>query len=177
MRHTLSVLVENRSGELSRIVGLFTARGYNIESLTVTATLDPRVARITLVTDGEDRTIEQIVKRVEKQVRVLEVQDVTRLPSIERELALVQVKTEAGPALSAILSLISKNRVKLVDTTGDLVTIEATGDQAEIAEIIRLLAPLGIHEMVRSGAVALPAPGPHAADLSTSNRDPVLKVN
>lgn len=99
MRHTLSILVENRSGELSRIVGLFTARGYNIESLTVTATLDPRVARITLVTDGEDHTIEQIAKRVEKQVRVLEVRDVTRLPSIKRELALLQVKPEAGPAL------------------------------------------------------------------------------
>lgn len=177
MRHTLSILVENRSGELSRIVGLFTARGYNIESLTVTATLDPRVARITLVTDGEDHTIEQITKRVEKQVRVLEVRDVTRLPSIKRELALLQVKPEAGPALSAILNLVATSRVKLVEVSEELMTLEATGDQAEIAEIIRLLAPLGIHQMVRSGTVALPARLPPAAELSTSDANPVLKVN
>src|SRR3954466_11767372 len=98
MRHTLSILVENRLGELSRIVGLFSARGYNIESLTVAETLDPNVSRMTLVTRGDDDTIEQIRRQLDKQVRVLKAVDMTSLKHIEREMALINVAASAGAA-------------------------------------------------------------------------------
>lgn len=155
MRRTLSVWVENRSGELSRIVGLFTARGYNIESLTVAETPDPNVSLITVVTTGTDHAIEQIVKRVDKQVRVLKALDVTDLQHAEREMALVSVKAKVGAAVREALQLIVQNRLRLVDVSEDSITLEASGDRAAINEIIALLSSLGIQEIVRSGAVAL----------------------
>jgi len=106
MRHTLSILVENRFGELSRVVGLFSARGYNIESLTVAETLDPKLSRLTLVTIGDDAAIERITRQLDKQVRVMKVEDVTATPHIEREMALINVKAAAGPARQEVLSLL-----------------------------------------------------------------------
>ncbi len=155
MRRTLSIWVENRSGELSRIVGLFAARGYNIESLTVAETPDRSVSLITVVTTGTDHAIEQIVKRVDKQVCVLKALDVTDLRHAEREMAVVSVRVNAGPALREVLQLVARNRLKLVDVSEDSLTLEATGDWAAINEIIALLSSLGIREIVRSGAVAL----------------------
>ena len=98
MRHTLSIVVENRVGELSRIVGLFSARGFNIESLTVAEGLDHDISRVTLVTTGDDRTVEQITRQLDKQIRVLNVEDMTALKHIEREMLLIKVRAPAGPA-------------------------------------------------------------------------------
>ncbi len=155
MRHTLSILVENRFGELSRIVGLFSARGYNIESLTVAETLDPKISRMTLVTTGNDETIEQITRQLEKQVRVIEAVDMTGFSHIEREMALINVRAEAGPARQEVLSLASIFRAKVVDVSSDGIIVEATGDWAKVSALIELLKPLGIREIVRTGAVAI----------------------
>ena len=155
MRHTLSILVENRFGELSRIVGLFSARGYNIESLSVAETLDPKISRMTLVTTGNDETIEQITRQLDKQVRVLEAVDMTGFSHIEREMALINVRAEAGPARQEVLSLAGIFRAKVVDVSSDGVIVEATGDWAKVSALIELLKPLGIREIVRTGTVAI----------------------
>jgi acetolactate synthase I/III small subunit len=155
MRHTLSILVENRFGELSRIVGLFSARGYNIESLTVAETLDPVVSRMTLVTAGDDKAIEQITRQLDKQVRVLKVEDLTARKHIEREMALIHVKAEAGPARQEVLSLAGIFRAKVVDVSNEAIIIEATGDWGKVSALIDLLKPLGIREIVRTGTVAI----------------------
>jgi acetolactate synthase-1/3 small subunit len=155
VRHTLSILVENRFGELSRIVGLFSARGYNIESLTVAETLDPKISRMTLVTTADDRMIEQITRQLNKQVRVIEAVDMTGFKHIEREMALINVTAEAGPARQEVLSLVDIFRAKVVDVSSDGVIIEATGDWAKVSALIELLKPVGIREIVRTGAVAI----------------------
>ena len=155
MRHTLSILVENRFGELSRIVGLFSARGYNIESLTVAESLDPRISRMTLVTTGNDETIKQITRQLDKQVRVIEAVDMTSLSHIEREMALINVRAEAGSARQEVLSLAGIFRAKVVDVSSDGIIIEATGDWGKVSALIELLKPLGIREIVRTGTVAI----------------------
>jgi acetolactate synthase-1/3 small subunit len=155
MRHTLSILVENRYGELSRIVGLFSARGYNIESLCVAETLDRNVSRVTLVTTGNDRTIEQITRQLDKQVRVVEVVDMNGVRHVERELVLINVAAAAGAARQEVLSLVDVFRAKIVDITDDGVVVEATGDWNKVSALIGLLEPLGIREIVRTGTVAM----------------------
>ena len=155
MRHALSILVENRFGELSRIVGLFSARGYNIESLTVAETLDHRISRVTLVTTGNDETIEQITRQLNKQIRVIEAFDMTGVKHIEREMALINVKAQAGPARQEVLSLAGIFRAKVVDVSNDGIIVEATGDWSKVSALIELLKPLGIREIVRTGTVAI----------------------
>jgi len=155
MRHTLSILVENRFGELSRIVGLFSARGYNIESLTVAETLDPKVSRMTLVTTGNDETIEQITRQLNKQIRVIEAADMTCFKHIEREMVLINVSAEAGTARQEVLSLVGIFRAKVVDVSLDGIIVEATGDWGKVSALIELLKPLGIREIVRTGTVAI----------------------
>jgi acetolactate synthase-1/3 small subunit len=155
MRHTLSILVENRFGELSRIVGLFSARGYNIESLCVAETLDPSLSRVTLVTTGNDKTIEQITRQLDKQVRVRKVVDMNGLRHVERELVLVNVKAAAGPARQEVLSLVDIFRAKVVDMSDDGLVVEVTGDWNKVSALVGLLEPLGIREIVRTGTVAM----------------------
>ena len=155
MRHTLSILVENRFGELSRIVGIFSARGYNIESLSVAETLDPTLSRLTLVTIGDDATIERITKQLDKQIRVRKVEDMTATSHIEREMALIHVKAEAGPARQEVLSLVGIFRAKVVDVSEDGLIVEASGDWNKVRALINLLRPLGIREIVRTGTVAI----------------------
>jgi acetolactate synthase-1/3 small subunit len=155
MRHTLSILVENRFGELSRIVGLFSARGYNIESLTVAETLDPKISRMTLVTTGNDETIEQITRQLDKQIRVIEAVDMTGFSHIEREMALINVMAEAGAPRQEVLSLANIFRAKVVDVSGAGIIVEATGDWAKVSALIELLKPFGIREIVRTGTVAI----------------------
>jgi len=155
MKHTLSILVENRFGELSRIVGLFSARGYNIESLTVAETLNPAVSRITLVTNSDDQTIEKITSQVEKQVRVLNVLNMTGFKHIQREMVLINVKAEAGAARQEALSLVNIFRAKVVDVSNDGIIVEATGDWNKVSALIDVLRPIGIREIVRTGAVAI----------------------
>ncbi len=155
MRHTLAILVENRFGELARIVGLFSARGYNIESLTVAETLEPQLSRVTLVTSGDDQTVEQIVKQLKKQIRVQSVIDLTVRAHIEREMALIHVGATAGPQRQEVLSLVNVFRAKVVDISEAALTVEATGNRHKVNALLRLLGPFGIHEMARAGTLAI----------------------
>jgi acetolactate synthase-1/3 small subunit len=155
MRHTLSILVENRYGELARIVGLFSARGYNIESLTVAETLDPALSCVTMVTSGDDRTVEQIVKQVNKLVRVVKVTDLTGTAHFEREMVLINVKAGNQVAFQRVLQLVSQNQMRVAEVMEDGLIIEATGKWEEMNELVRELMPFGIRGIARTGAVAL----------------------
>jgi acetolactate synthase I/III small subunit len=155
MRHTLSIVVADQPGELSRIVGLFSARGFNIETISVGATLDPKWARVTIVTRGDDRTIDQIVKQCERLARVREVKDVTTRPHIEREMALIDVEAPAGIQRQEVLSLVSVFRAKVVDISQSRMIIEASGNREKVDSFIELLRPLGIRDVTRSGYIAI----------------------
>lgn len=155
MRHTLSILVENRFGELARIVGLFSARGYNIESLTVAETLNPEISCITLVTSGDDRAIEQMVKQINKLVRVLHVSDLTGRARFEREMVLINVKAETSVALNTVLSLVAGDQLRVAEVMEDGLIIEATGEWNDINALVAKLTPFGIRQIVRTGAIAV----------------------
>jgi acetolactate synthase-1/3 small subunit len=156
MRHTLSILVENRFGELARIVGLFSARGYNIGSLTVAETLDPSISCVTVITSGNNQNIEQIVKQLGRLVRVLKVTDLTGTSHVEREMVLIHVKTESGAAFQKVLSLLSDPQMRVAEVMEDGLILEASGNWNEVNELVRELTPFGIHSIVRTGTVALP---------------------
>ncbi|HEU4767225.1 MAG TPA: acetolactate synthase small subunit [Pyrinomonadaceae bacterium] len=155
MRHTLSIIVADQPGELSRIVGLFSARGFNIETLSVGETLDPRWSRITIVTRGDDRTIQQIVKQCERLARVREVHDVTTRPHIEREMALITVQASAGVARQEVLSLVGVFRAKVVDISHTQLIVEASGNKEKVDTFIELLRPIGITDITRTGHIAI----------------------
>src|SRR5690348_17723325 len=127
MRRSLSIIVADESGELTRVVALFSARGFNIETISVGESLDPRWSRVTIVTRGDDRTIQQIVKQCERLARVREVQDVTTRPHIEREMALITVAANAGAGRQEALSLVSVFRAKVVDISHTHLIVEASG--------------------------------------------------
>lgn len=154
MKHTLSVLVQNEAGVLSRIVGLFSGRGYNIESLTVAPTQDAEYSRITIVTSGEDGVIEQISKQLNKLINTIKVVDITGEGSIERELILVKVAAKEDDR-SEILRIAEIFDAKIVDATPKTYTLEAMGDDIKIRSMIELLRAVGIRELVRSGKVAI----------------------
>jgi acetolactate synthase-1/3 small subunit len=157
-KHTIAVLVENRFGVLSRVAGLFSARGYNIESLSVGETLDPTVSRMTLVVRGDEFVIEQAIKQLHKLIDVIKVTDLTEESHVERELILMKVNAE--PANRAeILRVADIFRAKVVDVTPATYTLEVTGDERKIGAIVELLRPFGIQELVRTGKVAI-ARGP-----------------
>jgi acetolactate synthase-1/3 small subunit len=155
MEHIISVLVENKFGVLARVAGLFSARGYNIESLSVAPTLDPTTSMITVVTEGDDRIIEQIMKQLNKVIEVLKVVDLTEVDYVERETALIKVNARPEHRDEAI-RICDIFRAKIVDSTPQTYTIEITGDGDKIEAIINLLKPLGIKELVRTGRVAIP---------------------
>jgi len=153
-KHTIAVLVENRFGVLSRVAGLFSARGYNIESLSVGETLDPTVSRMTLVVRGDEFVIEQVVKQLHKLIDVIKVSDLTADSHVERELVLVRVNAEPQHR-AEILRTADIFRAKVVDVTPATLTLEVTGDESKLDAIIELLRPLGIQEVVRTGKVAI----------------------
>ncbi len=155
MKHTLAILVENRFGELARIVGLFSARGYNIESLTVAETLEPQVSRVTLVTSGDDKTIEQIVKQLDKQIRVLSVVDLTLDAYIEREMALLHVETKSGNERLEVMKLAGIFDAKVIDASENTLTVEAMAERDRLDDLLRLLQPFGIREIARGGTLAI----------------------
>jgi acetolactate synthase-1/3 small subunit len=155
MRHTLSILVENHYGELARVVGLFGARGMNIESLTVAETVDPTVSRITLVATDDDRAVAQIVAQLGRQVRVLGVEDLAGVDHVERELVLVAVRAEARATRQEVLSLVDVFRARVVDMNEDGLVVEATGTRSKVAALLELLKPFGIIDVARTGPVAL----------------------
>ena len=155
MRHTLSIIVADQPGELSRIVGLFSARGFNIETISVGQTLDPQWARVTIVTRGDDRTIQQIVKQCERLARVREVHDVTTRPHIEREMALITIDAAAGLLRQEVLSLVSVFRAKVVDISHMQMIVEASGSKEKVDAFIELLRPIGISDITRTGHIAI----------------------
>ncbi len=155
MRHTLSIVVADQAGELSRIVGLFSARGFNIETISVGQTLDPQWSRVTIVTRGDDRTIEQIVKQCSRLARVREVEDVTMQPHIEREMALIDVAATPGATRQEVLSLVAVFRAKVVDISQTGMIVEASGNKEKVEALIELLRPLGIRDIIRTGCIAI----------------------
>ena len=157
-KHTIAVLVENKFGVLSRVAGLFSARGYNIESLSVGETLDPTVSRMTLVVRGDEFVIEQVMKQLHKLIDVIKVSDLTDEGHVERELVLIRVNAEPQHR-AEVLRTADIFRAKVIDVTPISFTLEATGDEAKLEALIELLRPIGIQEIVRTGKVAI-ARGP-----------------
>jgi acetolactate synthase-1/3 small subunit len=154
MRHTISALVLNQPGVLARVAGLFSGRGFNIESLCVGETLDPSVSRMTIVTRGNDQIIEQINKQLNKLVDVIKVVDFFGNEYVDREMILIKVMAESSYR-AEILRITDIFRGKIVDVTPKSYTIEASGDEDKIQAIIDLLKPMGIKEVVRTGKVAI----------------------
>ena len=154
MRRTLSVLVQNEAGVLSRIAGLFSGRGFNIESLTVAPTQDVAYSRCTIVTTGDDKVLEQICKQLNKLINTIKVTDVTGNASVDRELVLIKVSAKEENR-SEILRIAEIYDAKIVDVSQKYYTVEATGDQMTIRAIVEMLRPIGIKELVRSGKVAI----------------------
>ena len=154
MRHTISVLVENEFGVLSRVAGLFSGRGFNIESLSVAETLDPSVSRITLVTTGDDTVLEQITKQLNKLVSIIRVSDFKDTEHVERELVLIKVTADERTR-GELMNIVDIFRGKVIDVSPHSYIVEITGNQEKIDAILELLKPLGIVEIVRTGRVAM----------------------
>jgi len=154
MRHTISILVENEFGVLVRVAGMFSGRGFNIESLTVAETVDPTVSRITLVTRGDDRVLEQVNKQLNKLINVIKVLDFTEAQHVERELVLIKVAAE-DRTRAELMTIVDIFRGKVIDISPHSYLIEVTGDESKIAAILELLKPIGIKEIARTGKVAM----------------------
>jgi acetolactate synthase-1/3 small subunit len=154
VRHTISVLVRNEFGVLSRVAGMFSGRGYNIDSLNVAPTLDPEVSHVTLVTHGDDDTIEQITKQLHKLIDVIKVTDFLDRPFVGRELAMLKV-APTPEQRAEVLRISEIFRGKIVDVSAKSFVIEVTGGQEKIDAIQRLLEPLGLRELVRTGPLAV----------------------
>ena len=154
MERIISLLVENKFGVLARVAGLFSARGFNIESLSVGPTVDPSMSLITIVTQGDERILEQITKQLNKLIDVIKVVDLTEHDYVQRETALVKIHTRAEDRAEAF-RIIEVFRAKIVDSTQTTYTVEITGDVQRVEAFINQLRPLGIKELVRSGRIAI----------------------
>jgi acetolactate synthase-1/3 small subunit len=154
VRHTISILVDNEPGVLARIAGLFSARGFNIESLCVAETLDHTSSRITLVTSGDDWIIDQIIKRFNNMINVIKVQDLIEVTHVERELVLVRVES-TQETRAEILNMAEIFRAKVIDVGPKSYALELTGDKDKVNAFIELLKPMGIKEIARTGIVAM----------------------
>nr|SCW22952.1 Acetohydroxyacid synthetase small subunit [Nemalion sp. H.1444] len=154
MKHTLSVLVEDESGVLSRIAGLFARRGFNIESLAVGPAEQPGISRIIMVVPGDNRTIEQLTKQLYKLVSILKVHDVTNIPSVERELMLLKIHA-SKQYRADILDIVQIFRARIVDISKTSLILEVTGDPGKIVVIEQLLSQYGIVEIARTGKISL----------------------
>jgi len=154
MRHIISILVENEFGVLSRVAGLFSGRGFNIESLSVAETLDPTVSRITLVTRGDDQVLEQMEKQLNKLICVIKVDDFTETEHVERELVLIKVAADEKTR-GELANIVDIFRAKIIDVSRQSYVVEITGAEEKVNALIELLRPLGILEIVRTGKVAM----------------------
>jgi acetolactate synthase-1/3 small subunit len=153
-KHTISILLENKFGALNRVAGMFSAKGYNLESITVGPTEDESVSRMTIVTRGDDAIIEQIIKQLNKLIDTLKVIDLTYDSFMERELALIKVATNSENR-SEIMQVVEIFRAKIIDISLKTVTVEATGSGQKVDAIIKMLKPFHIKELARTGRVAL----------------------
>lgn len=154
MKHIISALVENKSGVLARIVGLFSARGFNIDSLAVGETEDPTSSRITIVVRGDDRTLDQVKKQLNKLIEVITVRDLTKKGFIDRELLLFKVSVDASNK-NKIATYLEKHHAKVLHSTAGAVTVEFMGDQEHVLKLLDGLKEYGVTEMVRTGRIAL----------------------
>ncbi len=154
MKHTLSVLVEDEAGVLSRIAGLFARRGYNIESLAVGPAEQNGISRITMVVPGDDQIIEQIVKQLYKLIHVIKVQDITEAPCVERELMLLKVNANSATR-AEVIELAQVFRARVVDIAEDSLTLEVVGDPGKMVAIEQILSKFGLREIARTGKIAL----------------------
>jgi acetolactate synthase I/III small subunit len=154
MKHTLSVLVEDEAGVLSRIAGLFARRGFNIESLAVGPAEQLGISRITMVVPGSDDDIEQLTKQLYKLINVLKVQDITQTPAVERELMLIKVNANAANR-AEVIELAQVFRARIVDISEETLTIEVVGDPGKMVAIMQMVNKFGIREVARTGKIAL----------------------
>ncbi len=154
MKHTISVLLQNKPGVLSRVTGLFSGRGFNIESLAVAPTLEKDVSCLTLVTIGDDAIVEQITKQLHKLIDVIKVNDVSEKARVERELVLIRVKAEPNTR-AEVLRIVDIFRARVVDASSRTFAVEVTGAEDKIDAMLDLLRPIGIQEVVRTGAIAM----------------------
>ena len=156
MRHTISVLVENKFGVLTRVAGLFSGRGYNIDTLNVAPTHDSTASRMTIVTHGDDATIEQIIKQLNKLPDVLKVQDFsTPGEAVDRELVLVKVEVDSKTR-AEVMQITDIFRAKIVDVQPKSLTIEVTGNESKVEKLLELMTSFGVQELTRTGKIALP---------------------
>ena len=155
MRHTISVLVQNRFGVLTRIAGLFSGRGFNIDTLNVGPTQNDKISRMTLVVVGNDQVLEQVVKQLNKLVDVLEVHDFKDGDVIDRELILLRVKATSATR-PEVMQICDIFRAKIVDVQASSLSIEVTGDESKIEKFLQLMKPFGVLELSRTGRIALP---------------------
>jgi acetolactate synthase-1/3 small subunit len=153
-KHTLVALMEDKPGVLNRVSSLFRRRNYNIESLAVGHSETPDISRMTIVVDGDNRIVEQVVKQLDKLINVTQVVDVSDKPSVIRELALIKVKAAAGTR-SEIMELVNVFRARVVDVAANSLTVEITGEEDKVASLIGLLKSYGIEELARTGRVAM----------------------
>lgn len=154
MRHTISVLVENKFGVLTRIAGMFSGRGYNIDSLNVGPTLDPSMSRMTIVVRGDDRVLDQVVKQLNKLIDVIEIEDFRDGEYVDRELVLLRVDVNSKTR-AEVMQICDIFRAKIVDVQHKKMSIEITGDESKIEKFVMLMKPFGISDLTRTGKVAL----------------------
>ncbi|MGA1867567.1 MAG: acetolactate synthase small subunit [bacterium] len=152
--HTITVLVENKFGVLASIASLFSARGFNIDSLSVGETTDPSISRMTIVTHGNDQIIEQVTKQLRRLIDVIKVTDLTEKIFVEREMLLVKVNAEQADR-AEILRICDIFRGKIIDVSTKTMTLEVTGTQEKLSAVLSLLKPIGIKEIARTGKVAM----------------------
>jgi acetolactate synthase-1/3 small subunit len=154
-QHTLSVLVENRPGVLSRVTGLFSRRGFNIESLAVGTCEEPDMSRITIVVIGDDAKIEQVMKQLHKLIDVIKVSDLTENERVERELVLIKVNAEPGTSRAEIMQIASIFRAQIIDVGSKSVILQVIGDTQKIDALEKLLRQYGVKELVRTGRIGI----------------------
>ena len=157
-KHTISVLVENHFGVLARVSGMFSARGYNIDSLCVGETEDPTISRMTVVARGDDNVLAQIMTQLNKLVDVIEVRDLTVESFVERELVMVKVKA-GGRQRGEVVEIASIFRAKVVDVGGEHMIIEVTGAEGKVEAFVDMMRPFGLIELVRTGEIAIARSG------------------
>lgn len=170
-KHILSVLVENHAGVLSRVSGLFSRRGFNIESLAVGITENPEISRMTIVVEGDEYTVEQVSKQLNKLINVIRVKKLENFDSVKRELALIKVNATAATR-SEIVQIVEIFRANIIDVSKDTLTIEVSGDEDKVGALENMIKPFGIKEIVRTGIIALERGTKHIkADNNKDNKE------
>ncbi len=155
MKHTIAILVEDQPGVMARVASLFTRRGFNIESIAVGHSEKPGISRMTIITGGDEKVLEQITKQLNKLIDVIRVRDIPTNNVIERELILVKVHTDSLPIRAEIIQLVEIFKAKVVYVERDTLTIEMSGDEEKVSGLLELLKPFGIIEIVRTGRIAI----------------------